>query len=53
MISIHAAREGGDLTSLSQGTQERQISIHAAREGGDGLGAFIEEDIIHFNPRRP
>ena len=36
-ISIHAAREGGDLTSA--GTVIGQtISIHAAREGGDGAG---------------
>ena len=34
VISIHAAREGGDLTSA--GTFIGQtISIHAAREGGD------------------
>ena len=34
MISIHAAREGGDDTGV---TKEGAfgISIHAAREGGD------------------
>ena len=35
MISIHAAREGGDseiVATLLLST----ISIHAAREGGDG-----------------
>ena len=34
-ISIHAAREGGDITDrLSKSNST--ISIHAAREGGDG-----------------
>ena len=36
-ISIHAAREGGDLLFWIY-TQARRISIHAAREGGDGFG---------------
>ena len=36
LISIHAAREGGDVYVL--GTAElTAISIHAAREGGDLL----------------
>ena len=34
MISIHAAREGGD-TIPKGSTLKRAISIHAAREGGD------------------
>ena len=34
-ISIHAAREGGDSTSVSPRQQRLTISIHAAREGGD------------------
>ena len=33
-ISIHAAREGGDLGVGAQ-RECRKISIHAAREGGD------------------
>ena len=33
-ISIHAAREGGDVTS-KQLPFVKEISIHAAREGGD------------------
>ena len=35
MISIHAAREGGDFP-VSLSVQSAVISIHAAREGGDG-----------------
>ena len=35
LISIHAAREGGDNSSL-RGKVADLISIHAAREGGDG-----------------
>ena len=34
-ISIHAAREGGDLVILALPLLIK-ISIHAAREGGDG-----------------
>ena len=34
MISIHAAREGGD-SGLDADKLDGQISIHAAREGGD------------------
>ena len=33
-ISIHAAREGGDVWDMKQ-QSEFGISIHAAREGGD------------------
>ena len=33
-ISIHAAREGGDVRKAKQHIT-RAISIHAAREGGD------------------
>ena len=36
-ISIHAAREGGDVYDDWVGSN-RVISIHAAREGGDQLG---------------
>ena len=34
IISIHAAREGGDRMP-ENGLAAMQISIHAAREGGD------------------
>ena len=36
LISIHAAREGGDGITTEQ-LVELGISIHAAREGGDYL----------------
>ena len=45
-ISIHAAREGGDVVGLINGRLS-SISIHAAREGGDvtdftpGTGVYI------------
>ena len=35
-ISIHAAREGGDISATIL-TESVIISIHAAREGGDPL----------------
>ena len=38
LISIHAAREGGDQHDVSQLVCDG-ISIHAAREGGDVTGA--------------
>ena len=38
-ISIHAAREGGDLLEWS-GYCKKNISIHAAREGGDVAAEF-------------
>ena len=34
MISIHAAREGGDAGAFFE-IERGKISIHAAREGGD------------------
>ena len=33
-ISIHAAREGGDV-KFAEIDRKNEISIHAAREGGD------------------
>ena len=33
-ISIHAAREGGDVINEIM-NEHKSISIHAAREGGD------------------
>ena len=38
-ISIHAAREGGDLANLFN-SGRHGISIHAAREGGDVQSAY-------------
>ena len=34
-ISIHAAREGGDVSPPRDCSRLAEISIHAAREGGD------------------
>ena len=51
-ISIHAAREGGDLLFWIC-TQARRISIHAAREGGDGAQMVVYGVKAYFNPRRP
>ena len=44
-ISIHAAREGGDIERLFY-KSNREISIHAAREGGDKDTKLI---IAHSN----
>ena len=51
-ISIHAAREGGDVADGVPATFE-DISIHAAREGGDTLQHLVSGQRNHFNPRRP
>ena len=51
-ISIHAAREGGDVP-LGTGTLSLYISIHAAREGGDVIVEQKFPALPHFNPRRP
>ena len=51
-ISIHAAREGGDLCACV-GVVFIDISIHAAREGGDYLCPSRSACRKHFNPRRP
>ena len=52
MISIHAAREGGDGGSRYK-VWDAYISIHAAREGGDLVLLLIIIVLRHFNPRRP
>ena len=52
LISIHAAREGGD-GKPSLFVARVYISIHAAREGGDGGGGFECRFPFYFNPRRP
>ena len=51
-ISIHAAREGGDMMSLHV-AKTNDISIHAAREGGDAGTWFHSYARDNFNPRRP
>ena len=52
-ISIHAAREGGDLSALEELYLLLVISIHAAREGGDAKDVTLVEYAGNFNPRRP
>ena len=52
VISIHAAREGGDPIMLFH-FNVNNISIHAAREGGDLSPLFIFGSSFYFNPRRP
>ena len=52
-ISIHAAREGGDLRGREYYAFPDEISIHAAREGGDDVSAAWNVYVLHFNPRRP
>ena len=52
LISIHAAREGGDGGSRHK-VWDAYISIHAAREGGDNLKSRSDCNTINFNPRRP
>ena len=52
IISIHAAREGGDACT-SQPVAIVDISIHAAREGGDPLQCLLALKHVYFNPRRP
>ena len=51
-ISIHAAREGGDLAYIIPKSYIK-ISIHAAREGGDLLFDLPVAVFANFNPRRP
>ena len=52
LISIHAAREGGDPTNSGE-LSFAMISIHAAREGGDSTIAVLSGYTGNFNPRRP
>ena len=52
VISIHAAREGGDGFGMAE-AGSLPISIHAAREGGDVYGNLTGEIDVYFNPRRP
>ena len=52
-ISIHAAREGGDVVLGLDFIGVCRISIHAAREGGDHRDTERIYDTGYFNPRRP
>ena len=52
VISIHAAREGGDAVSGVR-VHINGISIHAAREGGDYCKVRLFRELSDFNPRRP
>ena len=52
-ISIHAAREGGDVFGFDDSRTFFVISIHAAREGGDYHGGITRFRPDYFNPRRP
>ena len=53
LISIHAPREGRDLTAQSCGFPATQISIHAPREGRDCIVKANYVSTHHFNPRAP
>ena len=51
-ISIHAAREGGDVVAASAATAST-ISIHAAREGGDHfLNVAMKQNLISIHAAR-
>ena len=51
-ISIHAAREGGDLRVVAD-KPKGLISIHAAREGGDHTPTFKRLIIFKFQSTPP
>ena len=51
-ISIHAAREGGDVRIIIQHTAAL-ISIHAAREGGDVDFRFFHFAYLTFQSTPP
>ena len=53
LISIHAAREGGDCVGYDCICVLLLISIHAAREGGDAIVSMHSNNLFYFNPRRP
>ena len=52
-ISIHAAREGGDLEELGLAYDFDEISIHAAREGGDVAQRGKEDKQQEFQSTPP
>ena len=47
-ISIHAAREGGDV-NVNINSRISAISIHAAREGGDGVQSVNPTFLRHIS----
>ena len=51
-ISIHAAREGGDMFPLKI-LPAHNISIHAAREGGDSAALVIRFGMLTFQSTPP
>ena len=53
LISIHAAREGGDFRVREYYAFPDEISIHAAREGGDVSSRLISYDVIAFQSTPP
>ena len=53
LISIHAAREGGDFTVAVNYVFSWVISIHAAREGGDAAIARGSGKYIRFQSTPP
>ena len=53
MISIHAAREGGDNATLLKNLLDAFISIHAAREGGDAVLFSVFHAVIVFQSTPP
>ena len=46
LISIHAAREGGDEATLPSSGDILAISIHAAREGGDVVFTVFQSTVF-------
>ncbi len=52
VISIHAAREGGD-DSLPSRVMRTFISIHAAREGGDRPKCKLSQRVFLFQSTPP
>ena len=51
-ISIHAAREGGDVLAINQ-FGFAVISIHAAREGGDFIVSAFNSLGLSFQSTPP
>ena len=53
IISIHAAREGGDYVSKIKSSGANIISIHAAREGGDQRVSLCSRKARQFQSTPP
>ena len=52
LVSIHAAREGGD-PALQRGPRVAAVSIHAAREGGDEIRQELGKTSTKFQSTPP